>query len=107
MCLLQERRELTKQFSSHTQYENAEEAELPRSESTADLLQRTSTHTTLSRFMPTSRRIVQFSDGIPAPPNARIVYIDGAFDMFHPGHIDILKVNLLPSLPYTVFCDAA
>jgi len=45
------------------------------------------------RFMPTSRRIVQFSDGIPAPPGARIVYIDGAFDMFHPGHIDILKVG--------------
>ncbi len=47
----------------------------------------------LSRFMPTSRRIVQFSDGIPAPPGARVVYIDGAFDMFHPGHIDILKVR--------------
>ncbi len=49
-------------------------------------------HTTISRFMPTSRRIVQFSDGVPAPPGARIVYIDGAFDLFHPGHVEILKV---------------
>lgn len=52
-------------------------------------------HTTISRFMPTSRRIVQFSDGVPAPPGARIVYIDGAFDLFHPGHVEILKVQLL------------
>ena len=50
-------------------------------------------HTTISRFMPTSRRIVQFSDGVPAPPGARIVYIDGGFDLFHPGHVEILKVH--------------
>lgn len=71
-----------------------EEGEAPSSSEAAVLgLEPIDTHTTLSRFMPTSRRIVQFSDGIPAPPNARIVYIDGAFDMFHPGHIEILKVS--------------
>ena len=70
-----------------------EEGEGPStSEAKALGLEPIDTHTTLSRFMPTSRRIVQFSDGIPAPPNANIVYIDGAFDMFHPGHIEILKV---------------
>lgn len=51
-------------------------------------------HTTISRFMPTSRRIVQFSDGVPPRPGARIVYIDGGFDLFHPGHVEILKVLL-------------
>ncbi|CAN0901303.1 Ethanolamine-phosphate cytidylyltransferase [Linum grandiflorum] len=46
----------------------------------------------LSQFLPTSRRIVQFSNGKQAPrPNARVVYIDGAFDLFHAGHVEILR----------------
>lgn len=48
--------------------------------------------TVLSRFMPTSRRLVQFSDGNVADSSAKTVYIDGAFDLFHVGHIEILKV---------------
>lgn len=47
--------------------------------------------TTLSRFLPTSRRLVQFSNGRVAPEGARIVYIDGAFDVFHPGHVKVLE----------------
>ncbi|GMJ15609.1 phosphorylethanolamine cytidylyltransferase 1 [Hibiscus trionum] len=45
----------------------------------------------LSQFLPTSRRIVQFSNGKGPGPNARIIYIDGAFDLFHAGHVEILK----------------
>ncbi len=91
---LQERRELTKQFSSGEkrvvadELENGDSSSAPRQSGPA--------HTTISRFMPTSRRIVQFSDGVPAPPGARIVYIDGAFDLFHPGHVEILKVLARP-----------
>lgn len=44
-----------------------------------------------SHFLPTSRRIVQFSNGKAPGPNARVVYVDGAFDLFHAGHVEILK----------------
>eukprot|EP00878_Enallax_costatus_P014207 GHUV01014861.1.p1 GENE.GHUV01014861.1~~GHUV01014861.1.p1 ORF type:complete len:381 (+),score=118.13 GHUV01014861.1:154-1296(+) len=46
----------------------------------------------VSRFLPTSRRLVQFSEGKSAPEGATIVYIDGAFDVFHVGHVEILRL---------------
>ncbi|GBF90857.1 ethanolamine-phosphate cytidylyltransferase [Raphidocelis subcapitata] len=77
----------------------AEEAERGRSPAPAPgkehrMLQRSASkgHTRVSRFMPTSRRLVQFSEGKPAPDGGRTVYIDGAFDMFHPGHVEVLKL---------------
>jgi len=50
-----------------------------------------SPYTGVSQFLPSSRRIVQFSEGRDAKPDDKIVYMDGGFDLFHPGHIDILK----------------
>ncbi len=41
-------------------------------------------------FMPTGRRFIQFSNNRPPAPGARIVYVDGTWDMFHAGHIDFL-----------------
>ncbi|CAB4285022.1 unnamed protein product [Prunus armeniaca] len=48
--------------------------------------------TRVSHFLPTSRRIVQFSNGKGPQSDARIVYIDGAFDLFHAGHVEILRI---------------
>jgi len=47
--------------------------------------------TRVSTFLPTTRRLLQFSGGASAPkPGDRVVYMDGAFDMFHAGHVDTL-----------------
>ncbi|PRQ42591.1 putative ethanolamine-phosphate cytidylyltransferase [Rosa chinensis] len=48
--------------------------------------------TRVSHFLPTSRRIVQFSNGKGPQSDARIIYIDGAFDLFHAGHVEILRL---------------
>ncbi|KAG1364180.1 ethanolamine-phosphate cytidylyltransferase [Cocos nucifera] len=50
-----------------------------------------SLRTHLSHFLPTSHRIVQFSNAKGPGPDARVVYIDGAFDLFHAGHVEILR----------------
>ncbi|XP_022761338.1 ethanolamine-phosphate cytidylyltransferase isoform X2 [Durio zibethinus] len=50
--------------------------------------------TRISHFLPTSRRIVQFSNGKGPGPDAHIVYIDGAFDLFHAGHVEITTFDI-------------
>ncbi|KAJ3104534.1 Ethanolamine-phosphate cytidylyltransferase [Phlyctochytrium bullatum] len=45
----------------------------------------------ISHFLPTSRKIVQFSTGREPSPTDRVVYVDGAFDLFHIGHIEFLR----------------
>lgn len=54
--------------------------------------QGTGVGTRVSHFLPTSRRIVQFSNGKGPRPDARIVYMDGAFDLFHAGHVEVLPI---------------
>ncbi|KAJ3345912.1 Ethanolamine-phosphate cytidylyltransferase [Entophlyctis luteolus] len=44
-----------------------------------------------SPFLPTSLKIVQFSNGREPKPTDRVVYVDGAFDLFHVGHIEFLR----------------
>lgn len=44
-----------------------------------------------SQFLPTTQKIIQFSDGKSPKPGDRIVYVAGAFDLFHVGHLDFLE----------------
>ncbi|KAJ3120268.1 Ethanolamine-phosphate cytidylyltransferase [Physocladia obscura] len=51
----------------------------------------TSTAAAQSPFLPTSQKIVQFSNGKEAKSSDRVVYVSGAFDLFHVGHTEFLK----------------
>lgn len=43
-----------------------------------------------SDFLTTSRRIYEFGNGANIP-TGRVIYVDGAFDLFHIGHLGTLK----------------
>ena len=45
-----------------------------------------------SKFLITSRMLQLFSAGVKAPTrDMRVVYVDGTWDLFHPGHVAFLK----------------
>ena len=50
-----------------------------------------SPYTGVSHFLPSSQKIVQFSDGKDPEPGDTIVYAAGAFDLFHVGLLDFLE----------------
>ncbi|XP_022670943.1 ethanolamine-phosphate cytidylyltransferase-like isoform X3 [Varroa destructor] len=53
-----------------------------------------STHspwTGISQFLPTTQKIIQFSEGKEPKPTDKIVYTAGAFDLFHVGYVEFLE----------------
>lgn len=55
--------------------------------------------TGVSQFLQTTNKILQFSSAKTPQPNDKIVYVTGAFDLFHCGHLDFLEkvYKLFPS----------
>jgi len=51
-----------------------------------------SPYTGVSKFVPSSRKIVQFAQGREPTPDDKVVYVSGVFDLFHVGHIDFLEM---------------
>jgi len=47
--------------------------------------------TGVSQFLPTTQKLLQFSNCSGPEPGQRIVYVAGAFDLFHVGHLDFLE----------------
>uniref|UniRef100_A0A672NTQ1 ethanolamine-phosphate cytidylyltransferase n=1 Tax=Sinocyclocheilus grahami TaxID=75366 RepID=A0A672NTQ1_SINGR len=59
--------------------------------------------TGVSQFLQTSQKIIQFASGKEPQPGDTIIYVAGAFDLFHIGHVDFLEtVHKQAEKPYVI-----
>ncbi|XP_006635464.1 ethanolamine-phosphate cytidylyltransferase [Lepisosteus oculatus] len=59
--------------------------------------------TGVSQFLQTSQKIIQFASGKEPEPGDTIIYVAGAFDLFHIGHVDFLEsVYKQSDKPYVI-----
>ncbi|KAL1251550.1 hypothetical protein QQF64_019346 [Cirrhinus molitorella] len=59
--------------------------------------------TGVCQFLQTSQKIIQFASGKEPQPGDTIIYVAGAFDLFHIGHVDFLEtVHKQAEKPYVI-----
>ncbi|CAJ0933538.1 unnamed protein product, partial [Mesorhabditis belari] len=80
---------LTKTHHERDDHLSDEHSERARTLSTSE--DTASPYTRVSRFVATSRTILEFASGRTPKPSDRIVYVCGAFDLFHYGHLRFLE----------------
>jgi ethanolamine-phosphate cytidylyltransferase len=64
---------------------------LPPSVDRSQLIELAGTAASLHTYVPTTRRIAQFSNPREPRRGERVVYVDGTFDLLHPGHCSFLR----------------
>jgi ethanolamine-phosphate cytidylyltransferase len=65
--------------------------QLPESIDRAQLLGLAGDASALHTYLPTTKRIAQFSNAREPDRGDRVVYVDGTFDLLHPGHCSFLR----------------
>ena len=66
-------------------------SELPEGFDVTQLKEIAGSAASLHTYIPTTHRIAQFSSPREPKRGDRIVYVDGTFDLLHPGHVSFLK----------------
>jgi ethanolamine-phosphate cytidylyltransferase len=66
-------------------------SELPAGFDVSQLGDIAGTSASLHTYIPTTHRIAQFSNPREPQRGERVVYVDGTFDLLHPGHVSFLR----------------